>query len=117
MNAIADMLQMMLRSDMVYASLQTSGVAHNDSGKPPLRGARNELIVDCSGAEQWSEHNYGWRVALNFIPLFVDLNQPVLDGLEYCTHFLTCTHASRLSNERAPACVLLGEVGLRFIQT
>ena len=29
------------------------------------------------------------------------------DGLEYCTLFLTCTHASRLSNERAPFCRLL----------
>jgi len=25
-------------------------------GKPSLRGASTELIVDCFGAEQWSEH-------------------------------------------------------------
>jgi hypothetical protein len=26
------------------------------SGKTPLRAATIELIIDCSGGEQWSEH-------------------------------------------------------------
>ena len=50
---------------------------------------------------------------LEFVPLVVDLYQPVLDALEYCTHLLTRTQTSRLLIKRAAR--EAGQAGLRLI--
>jgi hypothetical protein len=64
------------------------GMPPNDISKPPSR-----LFLQTDGMERAQ-----LRLACTFemIVLIVDSYQPVRDGLEYYTHFLTCTHASRL---------------------
>jgi hypothetical protein len=50
-----------------------------------LRGASITLIIDCSGAEQWSELNYGWRVTLRLRFWWLSRTTIALDRLELKT--------------------------------